>query len=53
LRRVAIGETNEEIAVALGLSYNTIKTYLRNAMAKLGARNRIEAVLFAKNRGLL
>jgi DNA-binding CsgD family transcriptional regulator len=53
LRRVAIGETNLEIAGAMSLSYNTVKTYLRNAMAKLGARNRVEAIARAREMGLL
>jgi DNA-binding CsgD family transcriptional regulator/GAF domain-containing protein len=53
LRRVAIGETNLEIAGAMSLSYNTVKTYLRNVMAKLGARNRVEAIARAREMGLL
>ena len=53
LRRVAIGETNLEIAGAMSLSYNTVKTYLRNAMVKLGARNRVEAIARAREMGLL
>jgi DNA-binding NarL/FixJ family response regulator len=53
LRRVAIGETNSEIAAAMNLSCNTIKTYLRNVMSKLGARNRVEAIVHAKELGLL
>jgi two-component system, NarL family, nitrate/nitrite response regulator NarL len=53
LRRVATGETNQQIADELGLSLNTIKTYLRNLMAKLGARNRVEAISRARDMGLL
>jgi DNA-binding NarL/FixJ family response regulator len=53
LCRVAIGETNSEIAAAMNLSCNTIKTYLRNVMSKLGARNRVEAIVHAKEMGLL
>ncbi|HEV3154307.1 MAG TPA: response regulator transcription factor [Candidatus Baltobacteraceae bacterium] len=53
LRRVARGETNGEIAEAMALSLNTVKTYLRNVMHKLGARNRVEAISKARERGLL
>jgi len=53
LRRVAAGETNAQIATTMNLSLNTVKTYLRNAMRKLGARNRVEAVARAREAGLL
>jgi two-component system, NarL family, nitrate/nitrite response regulator NarL len=53
LRRVAIGETNQEIADAMCLSPNTVKAYLRNLMQKLDARNRVEAISRARECGLL
>jgi two-component system, NarL family, nitrate/nitrite response regulator NarL len=53
LRRVAIGETNQEIAAAMCLSPNTVKAYLRNLMQKLDARNRVEAISRAREVGLL
>jgi two-component system, NarL family, nitrate/nitrite response regulator NarL len=53
LRRVAIGETNAEIADAIHLSRNTVKTYLQSALQKLGARNRVEAIARAGEAGLL
>lgn len=53
LRRVAMGETNEEVARALGLSRNTVKTYLQGVLRKLGARNRVEALARAAETGLL
>lgn len=53
LRRVALGETNPEIAAALALSRNTVKSYFTSAMQKLGARNRVEAILRANEHGLL
>jgi DNA-binding NarL/FixJ family response regulator len=53
LRRVAMGETNPEIAAALGLTRNTVKTYLQRALEKLGARNRVEALARANELGIL
>lgn len=53
LRKVAAGMTNIEIARELGLAHNTIKTYFQRTLEKLGARNRVEALLRADERGLL
>jgi two-component system, NarL family, nitrate/nitrite response regulator NarL len=53
LRRVAMGQTNPEIACALGLTRNTVKTYLQRTMEKLGVRNRIEALIRAGELGIL
>jgi len=53
LRRVAMGETNMEIARAVGLTSNTVKTYFQRTLEKLGARNRVEALLHASEIGLL
>jgi DNA-binding NarL/FixJ family response regulator len=53
LRRVAMGETNPAIASALGLTRNTVKTYLQRTMEKLGAHNRVEALARASQLGIL
>lgn len=53
LCRVAMGDTNQEIAEATNLSQNTVKSYLRNLMQRLGARNRVEAISRAREAGLL
>jgi two-component system nitrate/nitrite response regulator NarL len=53
VRHVALGETNREIAGAMYLSPNTVKTYLQSALVKLGARNRVEAIARAHEHGLL
>jgi LuxR family transcriptional regulator, maltose regulon positive regulatory protein len=45
--------TNEEIGEALFLSVNTVKTHLRSAYRKLGARSRREAIALARHRGLV
>jgi DNA-binding NarL/FixJ family response regulator len=48
-----MGETNPEIASAIGLSRNTVKAYLQTVLQKLGARNRVEAIIRAGELGLL
>ncbi len=53
LRHISMGETNPEIAEALGLTRNTVKTYVQSALTKLGARNRIEALNRLNELGLL
>jgi DNA-binding NarL/FixJ family response regulator len=53
LRRVAMGQTNPEIADALFLSRNTVKTYLQTTLQKLGARNRVDAIVKAGEQGIL
>ncbi|WP_395296755.1 LuxR C-terminal-related transcriptional regulator [Kitasatospora hibisci] len=53
LRWAATGRTNPEIAAQLGLTCNTVTGYLKNAMHKLGVRNRTELALAARESGLL
>lgn len=50
---VAAGCRNAEIADRLGLAPETVKSYLRSAMSRLGARSRLEAVAAARRHGLL
>jgi DNA-binding CsgD family transcriptional regulator len=45
--RVALGQTNREIAVALSLSENTVRNLLVEVRARLGAANRAEIVRLA------
>jgi len=51
---VAIGQgrTNGEIAEALVLSESTVKTHVGRVLAKIGARDRIQAVIIAYDLGL-
>jgi DNA-binding CsgD family transcriptional regulator len=44
LERLARGEANKEIARAMGLSPNTVKTHVANIYAKLGVSGRGKAV---------
>jgi DNA-binding NarL/FixJ family response regulator len=49
----AAGMSNDEIAGQLFLSAATVKTHLNRAMAKLGARDRAQLVVFAYEVGLV
>lgn len=51
LRMLAAGATASEIASTLFLSRATVATHVRNAMVKLGAHTRIEAVVIALRSG--
>jgi LuxR family transcriptional regulator, regulator of acetate metabolism len=53
LSHVALGCRNAEIADRLSLSVETVKTYMRNLMAKLEVSSRQEAVFAARRQGLL
>jgi len=52
MRHVAMGQTNPDIADALGLTRNTVKTYLQRALDNLGARNGVEAFARANQLGI-
>ncbi|AUJ24922.1 MULTISPECIES: response regulator transcription factor [Virgibacillus] len=51
LRLVAEGKTTKELTNILYLSYGTIRNYLSEIMQKLEAKNRLEAVDIARNKG--
>ena len=53
LNLVARGSTNHEIAEALYLSPLTVKTHVSNVLRKLGARDRVQAVIVAYEAGLV
>ncbi|MEU6479955.1 LuxR C-terminal-related transcriptional regulator [Streptomyces sp. NPDC047017] len=50
---VAAGATNATAAARLGLAPETVKSYLRSAMCRLGAHTRGEAVTAARRAGVL
>ncbi len=49
---VTRGCSNREIAAHLGLSLNSVKTYIRTAYRKIGAERRTQAVLWGIDHGL-
>jgi len=53
LMKLAAGASQAEIARALGVRENTIRTHLQNLYAKLGRHSRLEVVRFALEQGLV
>lgn len=51
LRGLAEGKVYKEIAVEMGLSASTVRTHLHNVYRKIGAADRAQAVLVARERG--
>lgn len=52
LALLAIGRSNKEIALALGMAPGTAQRHVANIYAKIGAANRVEATAWARARGL-
>ena len=52
LALMAEGLSNPEIAARLYIGQTTVKTHINNAFAKIGVRNRAEAVRYAYQHGL-
>ena len=53
LRNVARGESNQEIADNLQITVNTVKTHIKNILAKLQVDNRTQAATYAIRTGII
>jgi DNA-binding NarL/FixJ family response regulator len=53
LRLIARGATNREIAAQLYVSEGTVKNHVSNILSRLGLRDRTQAAIYARDRGLL
>ena len=53
LEHLAAGRSNKEIAQRLEVSPNTVKTHVAKLFEKLGARRRTQAILRARELGVL
>ncbi|MNV26033.1 Transcriptional regulatory protein LiaR [compost metagenome] len=53
MRLAAEGLSNDQIAERLFVAETTVRTHLRNINVKLDARNRMEAIAFARRAGLI
>jgi len=53
LQLIAEGNANKEIARALSVSEETVKTQVRSILSKLGAKDRTHAAMIAFRRGIL
>jgi len=53
LRQMAQGLTNNQIAVMLNISYESVKEHVQNIFRKIGLDNRTQAALWAIRNGLV
>ena len=53
LRQLALGRTNPEIAAALVVSEETVKTHVGNILTKLQLAHRTQAVIYALKKGMI
>lgn len=52
LEHVARGRSNSEIAGELGIAAQTVRNYITSVYEKIGVKSRVEAVVWARERGL-
>ena len=52
LKQLAVGLSNKEIALALGISYETVKEHVQHLLRKIGVADRTQAAVWAVRQGL-
>lgn len=53
LQQMALGLTNKEIALVLGISYETVKEHVQHVLRKVGVADRTQAAVWAVRSGLV
>jgi DNA-binding NarL/FixJ family response regulator len=53
LRHLALGQSNKEVAAALAISEETVKTHVAHLLGKLQVENRAQAIVQALKRSLV
>ena len=53
LQLLAVGNSNQEIGIELGITASTVKFHINNILSKLNASDRTQAVVTALRRGLV
>jgi DNA-binding NarL/FixJ family response regulator len=53
LKQLALGLTNKEIGMALGISYETVKEHVQHVLRKLGVNDRTQAAVWAVRKELV
>ena len=49
---MAMGSTNKQIAVALNISYETVKEHVQHVLRKIGVKDRTQAAVWAVRKEL-
>ena len=53
LKQLALGLSNKEIALALSISYETVKEHVQHTLRKIGVSDRTQAAVWAVRKGLV
>jgi len=53
LKQLALGLSNKEIALALSISYETVKEHVQHVLRKIGVSDRTQAAVWAVRKGLV
>jgi two-component system nitrate/nitrite response regulator NarL len=53
LRRIVAGQDTSQMSLEMNVATSTLRTYIKNTLAKLGAHSRLEAAVLATRENLL